>query len=130
MDFLLQQTFLLLAIGIAVSAGALVASIRERKTELATLRAIGYRRAQVAFLIMAEAEVIAVAGALLAVLPLYLGFREHGLSLGPGLLSSVTVSIDAALVALTGAAALGLVAGVYPMMAYGWNISSRDLLES
>ena len=130
LDFLVQQTLLLLAVGVAVSAGAVSASIRERRTELAALRAVGYSRARVMLLVVAEAELIAIAGGLVAVTPLLFLFHANGLSLGSGPLGSVTISVGTAVVAMAGSMVLGLVSGAVPMLAYGRNFSSRDLMEA
>lgn len=130
LDFLLQETLLLLAVGVVVSAGAIAASIRERKSELATLQAIGYSWIRVCVLILAEAELIAVIGTLIAVLPLVALFHTRGLSLGAEALNNITVSPEQGVLAVVGALALGFASGALPVLLLGRRRSSLDLRET
>jgi ABC-type antimicrobial peptide transport system permease subunit len=105
---------ILLAIGVLVSVSAISASIRERRAELAALRAIGFRRLRVALLITAESTALALAGTLLAVVPLFLLYNVRGLSLGPGPLSNIVVSATDTLLVIASAGIVGFLAGSLP----------------
>jgi putative ABC transport system permease protein len=129
-DFLVGQALLLLAVGVMVSAGAVAASMRERRTELAALRAIGYSRSRLAVLVLAESVVLSVVGTAIAVVPLYLRFHERGMSLGPDVLSNVTIALEPALIALLGAGLLGLACGGAVVLAQGSRLTSTDLVEA
>jgi putative ABC transport system permease protein len=102
--FLVVTTALALANNTAIS-------IRERRTELATMRVIGYRRGTILRLILAESLVIAVVGAAIAFAVTSLWFRG-GVQLTPGnakLLSAITIGPVAASAGLLACVAIAFV---------------------
>jgi len=69
-------------------------SVRERRTELATLRVLGYRRRAIMRLVLNESILVGVLGGVLAILVMGLVFRD-GVQLTPGserLLQKVTLT--------------------------------------
>jgi putative ABC transport system permease protein len=86
--FLILVTALTLANNCAIS-------VRERRTETATLRVLGYHRGTIARLVVSEAMLVGLIGGLLAVAICAVAFRD-GVQLTPGqagLLPPVTVAV-------------------------------------
>jgi putative ABC transport system permease protein len=69
-----------------------VISIRERRAELATLRAVGFKKRSVARMIVSEVFVVCVAGGLIGVALAWFAMRD-GLALGSSLLMSVHMTL-------------------------------------
>lgn len=102
---LLLFVLVLLVCGLFVAQGAL-ASVRTRRTEIATLGAMGWARWQAAGVVMLEVLVVGVAGGLVGVL----------IALGAGELLGVRPSTATVLLAFPIAVALALCAGVAPAL--------------
>jgi ABC-type lipoprotein release transport system permease subunit len=125
-DLLTRVALLIVLITGFITANTVAMSLAERRSELATLRAIGYTRARIFRLIVAEAVLVCSIGGLIgAGVPLLL-FRHHGLAVGGWALENVTVSPSMAAIGLGCAALLGLLAGLVPAVA----ASRRDVIAA
>jgi putative ABC transport system permease protein len=105
--------YLALAVTLLVVANSVAVGVRERTREIGTLRAMGYGRARVVSLVLAEALVVAVAGGALGALAAYALFATGRVEIpGAGFVyrSDVSVVVRAALLSIP----LGLVAGAQP----------------
>jgi len=99
-----------------VVANSVAVGVRERTREIGALRAMGYGRARVMSLVLAEALVVAVVGGSLGALAAYALFQTGRIEVpGAGLVyrSDLSVVVRAALYSIP----LGLLAGAQP----AWN---------
>lgn len=106
--------FLMLTTGLTLANSAAIA-VRERRTETATMRAMGYRRGTIARILLAETIVVGLAGGMLAILVTYVLFRG-GVQLAPGsaeVLPPVTVGTVPIVVGLAASILMPL-AGALP----------------
>jgi putative ABC transport system permease protein len=108
---------LFFAVTAVTTASMLSSSLRERRHEFATLRAIGFSSTRVLRLVLVESLALALGGGLLGAILPYALFHAHGLQLGEWALSSVTVSWRVCALALVSAFALGLFTGILPALA-------------
>jgi putative ABC transport system permease protein len=105
--------YLALGVTLLVVANSVAVGVRERTREIGTLRAMGYGRARVMSLVLAEALAVAVAGGTLGALAAYALFATGRVEIpGAGFVyrSDVSVVVRAALLSIP----LGLVAGAQP----------------
>jgi putative ABC transport system permease protein len=105
--------YLALAVTLLVVANSVAVGVRERTREIGTLRAMGYGRARVVSLVLAEALVVAVAGGALGALAAYALFASGRVEIpGAGFAyrTDVSVVVRAALLSIP----LGLAAGAQP----------------
>jgi len=108
--------YLALAVTLLVVANSVAVGVRERTREIGALRAMGYSRARVMSLVLAEALVVAVVGGSLGALAAYALFQTGRIEVpGAGLVyrSDLSVVVRAALYSIP----LGLLAGAQP----AWN---------
>jgi putative ABC transport system permease protein len=104
---------IVLLVGSLVVLTTMMASVAERTQEIGILRAVGYRRTQVARIILFEALAVNLAGGVVGALAGFAASR----ALGPALAQLATpIPFDATLsgLAVLAAVALGAVAGSYP----------------
>lgn len=104
---------LVLLVGVLVVMSTMMASVTERTSEIGILRAVGYRRAQVARVILLEALVINVAGGLVGWAVGSLAARLAGPAIAQ-LANPVAVPWALAPVAVVLAALIGTAGGAYP----------------
>ncbi len=74
-----------------ITATTLAMSLRERRADFGVLRALGFGRGRVFGLVLLEACVLALVGAVIGTLPLVLRFHAGGLNLGPDFMSNISV---------------------------------------
>ena len=117
-------------VGVIMSLGAVIAAfntmqsaLQSRTREIATLRALGFKRSALLVAILAECMVLSLVGAILASIGLYLGLDGTTLSTVAATTTSnaqvafeFNLSTQAALLALSLATGLGLVGGYFPGM--------------
>jgi putative ABC transport system permease protein len=125
-------TGVMLAITCAILGAALSMSMRERRSELATLRALGFSRARLLALIMSEAAVLAFAGYAVGVLlPCgWLAATGGGIDLGPSFLSGVRPGVQEMVLALATACALSLGISLWPALSASRQDVVRALQEA
>ena len=108
--------FLVVAAIILIAANTAAMSVRERVSEVAVLKTIGFRRRTIFSLLLSEALFIAVLGGLLGAIPAYLILNAGKSSWSPFLgplslfLMPVSVMIQGVFIALF----VGILAGVIP----------------
>jgi len=108
--------FLVVAAIILIAANTAAMSVRERISEVAVLKTIGFRRRAIFSLLLSEALFIAVLGGLLGAIPAYLILNAGKSSWSPFLgplslfLMPVSVMIQGVFIALF----VGILAGVIP----------------
>jgi putative ABC transport system permease protein len=98
---------------ILVTGNTMAISVRERTSELAVFKAIGYSDNFVLFFVLAEALAIAVIGALIGVLVAYPFIKGVGNALS-GLLPSIVLSPSMLLLGFGIAVFTGLLSGLLP----------------
>jgi putative ABC transport system permease protein len=98
-----------------VAANAMAMSMRERTTEIAVLKAIGFPRARVMRMILGESCMIALLGGVLGI-AIGCGFLELGHRANPQMFAFSVASLVGAwmLVLLAVAAGIGFVSGIVP----------------
>jgi putative ABC transport system permease protein len=115
-------------IGTIMGVGAVFAAlntmyfaVRARSTEIATLRAIGFSGVAIVVSVLAEAVLLALFGALIGVITVYVVFDGRMISTigdtvgnNPQLVYSLAITPDLALSGVWLACAIGLVGGVFP----------------
>ncbi len=104
---------LVLLVGVLVVMSTMMSSVTERTSEIGILRAVGYRRAQVARVILLEALVINVTGGLVGWAVGSLAARLAGPAIAQ-LTNPVAVPWALAPVAIVLAALIGTAGGAYP----------------
>jgi len=83
--FMIIINLFVLVVAATVITNAILMNVFEKQKEYGTLRAIGLKRRQQAFLVLAEGAAQGIAGSLLgaaAAFPLVLFLQDHGLALG------------------------------------------------
>ncbi len=125
---LIINVFLFLAIVIAFIGimNTLALSVFERTRELGLLRAVGESRGQVWGMITMEAIIVAVFGALLGVAVGVVFGLAIATALPEDFVNTVAVPIGELVLVVMLAAALGVVAAIYP----AWKASRLDVLEA
>jgi ABC-type lipoprotein release transport system permease subunit len=115
-----------LILGSVGMLNTMVMSVFERTTEIGVLRALGWRRGRVLKLVLGEALVLGVVGALLGGLLGYLGL--HALTLAPTARGFINPVIPPATYAFGLALAVGLslLGGLYP----AWHASQLEPTEA
>jgi putative ABC transport system permease protein len=116
-------SYIVVVIILAVMANTVAMGVRERASEYATLKAVGFGPPSVAALVAGESLVLALAGGLLAValtLPLAAAFG----SVAGSLLPVVIVSRETIALQLVVAAAVGLLAAAWP----AWRMGRLDIV--
>jgi putative ABC transport system permease protein len=106
--------FLVFTTGLTLANSAAI-TVRERRTETATLRVIGFHRGALARILVAESVVVGLIGGVLAIAVTYLLFRD-GVQLTPGaaqVLKPVTIGLVPIVAGLVTAIAIPL-AGSLP----------------
>jgi putative ABC transport system permease protein len=109
-------------VGVAVLAAlvlicfvSLSMSVRERTTEIAVLRAIGFRKPHVLFMVLAESLLIAAVGGLISTIGAKLFFDRFDVSpYLAGFVPLFYIPWPVAIWGMVGALAVGLVSGVVP----------------
>ena len=100
---------------ILVGANALAMAMRERTTEVAVLKAIGFNRQLVLFLVLAEAMVVAGLGGLVGAIGSKVLFDVVDLSkFAGGLLPFFYIPWITAVVGLVASLLIGFVSGIVP----------------
>jgi len=113
---LMQAMAIVVVFIVALVAGnTMMMSFRERMTELAIFKAIGFQSRRVFAIVLAESAMLALFGASVGVLPtaaFLTWFPVHGLRMGP--ISGFEVSPVAVVASLVIALVVGVVAGLWP----------------
>jgi len=104
------------ALAVLIVATTLSMSLRERRRELAALRAVGFRRSDVLRLVMAESVLTCSLGSVLGALVPFALFARTGLDMGPALMTNVTISPVHALVAAALGVPLGALVAAWPAL--------------
>jgi hypothetical protein len=126
-ELLWRVSLLMLLVTSVVAITTISTSMLERRTELTTLRAIGFRRVHVALLVLIESELLALGGGLVGAALVFFALRHDGLQLGEAaILSNVTLDLPAVGRSLLVALGLGLVVGVWP----AFSASRRDIVAA
>ena len=107
-------TVLLVFVTMLVTSSTLAMSLRERRRDFGVLRALGYTRSKVFFLVLAETMAICATGALLGAGAPYLLYREDGLPLGNFIMSDVTVDARSMGLAIGVALLVAVIAVAWP----------------
>lgn len=111
-------------------ANSLSMTVRDRTREIGILKTIGFRRAQVLFIIVSEAVVTALLGGVLGAISAFLlvNFSSFGLS-AEGFTISPHVPVSLLLVAAGIAALVGLFGGLLPSYRASWLRIVQSLRE-
>jgi len=107
-------SYVVVIIIMAVMANTMAMTVRERTSEYATLKALGFRPLYVAGLILGESLLIALAGGALGIVLTQPAAHALGASLG-NFLPGLKVSNDTLLLQWAAAGLVGLVAALAPM---------------
>lgn len=98
-----------------VGGNTMMMSLRERMAELAVFKAIGFQSARVFRLVLAESVLLAVSGAAIGVLPVWLILSVYPMRIpGRGPTMPLTASWEGVAGSLAIAAVIGLIAGLWP----------------
>ncbi len=91
--------------------------VRDRTSEVAVMRALGFQRTHIATLLLSEAALIGLSGASLGAVAALVKFG-HGVSLGAvtGMLGYMEVRPETALAAVAVALAVSIAAAALPVM--------------
>ena len=125
-ELLSRVALLILLITGFITANTVAMSLTERRSELATLRAIGYTRGRIVRLILVESALVCGLGGLVGAGVPLLVFHHHGITLGSWAMQNVTVNETVAAAGLGCAVLLGLIAGLVPALA----ASRRDVVQA
>jgi putative ABC transport system permease protein len=112
-NLITQIGALLFLVTLLVTATTLAILARERRSELAVLRAIGFRRSRVVRLLILEAIALCIPAGVLGGLVPFLLFHERGLNVAR-FMTDVRVSPIVAALGLSSALLLGIVAAIVP----------------
>jgi putative ABC transport system permease protein len=123
-----QLGSLMLAITCAVVGAALSMSLRERRTEIGALRALGFTRARVLQLILSESMVVGLAGYVLGVLipTVLLALAGRGIDLGPQYLAGIRPGAVELLIAAAAVTVVAVGVSAWP----AWSASHQDVVEA
>ena len=120
-SFAYAVSLVVLLVGALVVMTTMMASVTERTQEIGILRAVGFRRTQIARLILLEAFGMSVLGSALGWAAGFGAARLFGRALA-GLTTPVEAEPGLALVALMLGGVLGVVSGLYP----AWRAAALD----
>jgi len=100
-----------------MAANSMTMLVRDRINEVAVMRALGFTRRQVAFLLMSEAVLIAVAGAVVGA-TLALGYFGQGVMLGvlTGSIGHIQVRVTTAAGAVMAALGVSILSAIMPVL--------------
>ena len=112
------ESYLVIFIIMAVMANTMAMSARERLSEYATLKALGFQPARVAWLVMGEAVLIALLGGALGIAATFPVARIFGREMG-SLFPVFEVSVETVAMQVACALVIGIVAGVTPAIRAG-----------
>ncbi|RFC39427.1 MAG: putative ABC transport system permease protein [Candidatus Nitrotoga sp. CP45] len=113
---LLAVTSMVVFVGLSGLAAVLLASLNERRREMAVLRAIGARRRDIFLLMVSESLLVTLGGIVLGIILL----SAASLTLAPWVQANYGISLQPALVSVTelkllvGVLVVGLLAGLLP----------------
>jgi putative ABC transport system permease protein len=113
-DLLTKIGMLIVGVTMMISMSTLSMSLRERRSEFGTLRAVGYTRGRVFALILTESMAISLIGGVIGGVVPFVLFHKQGISMGNVMLRTVTVSQNTCFVAVGVALLLGLVVAILP----------------
>jgi putative ABC transport system permease protein len=124
--FLLSISGAVVFATLLVSANTMAMSIRERTREVALLKALGFTRGTVLGLFVSEAMILSLTGGLVGVLGAWgvLTAMAHSPK-GTLFMNGIGITLPTVLVALTIAAALGLLSSIVP----AYNASRRKIVD-
>ena len=109
-----------------IGANTMAMSARERFTEVAVMKALGFRPAMILTLMLSEAVLIALAGGVLAVIAAKVIFQFVGLGDVLALfLQNFKIGASTIAIALGGSALIGLVSGGIP----AWNAARISIVD-
>ena len=109
-----------------IGANTMAMSARERFTEVAVMKALGFRPAMILTLMLSEAVLIALAGGVLAVIAAKVIFQFVGLGDVLALfLQNFKIGAGTIAIALGGSALIGLVSGGIP----AWNAARISIVD-
>jgi len=109
-----------------IGANTMAMSARERFTEVAVMKALGFRPAMILTLMLSEAVLIALAGGVLAVIAAKVIFQFVGLGDVLALfLQNFKIGAGTIAIALAGSALIGLVSGGIP----AWNAARISIVD-
>lgn len=111
-------SYLVIFIIMAVMANTMAMSARERLSEYATLKALGFPPSRVAWLVMGEAVMIALAGGALGIAATFPVAKAFGSAMG-SLFPVFEVSVTTVAMQLACALTIGIVAGITPAIRAG-----------
>ncbi len=94
----------------------LIVSLRERRTELATLRVLGFNRMNVVRLVVLESVALCATGGMLGSFGLLILYHRDGIAMGPGPLREVTIGVSACLIGVAVSVLVGAAVGFYPAL--------------
>ena len=100
-----------------IAANSMAMMVRDRTSEVAVMRALGFQRTHIATLLLSEAALIGLSGASLGAVAALVKFG-HGVSLGAvtGMLGYMEVRPETALAAVAVALAVSIAAAALPVM--------------
>jgi putative ABC transport system permease protein len=102
-----------------MTATAISMSLRERRSEFAALRAMGYTRGRVACLIFAEAGLVCLVGTLVGGGLMFALYNHHGVDMGTVIPFMSNITIGPKILMLTVASALPFALATSIMPAIG-----------
>ncbi len=116
-----------LAAVLALVANAIVLSVQDRVRDLAVFQTLGFRRGQVALLVVAEGTLLSLVGGLIggAAAAAFLAYSALALSV-EGQSIPLSASVETFASGLVIAVVLGLLAGVVP----AWQAARREIVAS
>jgi len=104
-----------MAVIVVLVANTIFMAVHERRRELGILRAIGFRAAHLAGMVLAEATAIAIAGGALGLLAMYAVIRWTGIAIGvEGVQVSFALTPRVAVTGVLIALAASLLAALIP----------------
>jgi putative ABC transport system permease protein len=111
-----KVNLLLLAVTAIVMMSTLVVSLRERRSQFAMLRAIGFSRVRVFFLTIFESTSVCVIGGAIGTGLMFALFHSHGLHIGGWVLANVVVTARVVMMSMAVSAAIGVAIGLIPAL--------------
>jgi putative ABC transport system permease protein len=101
---------------VSITANSIAISVRERKREVAILKALGYKSSLVLSLLLGESVLTTLLGGCVGALAAYLLFSSAGLFIRVGPLSYFEVPVQMIGYGLIGSALIGFISGLGPSM--------------
>ncbi len=110
-----------------VAANTAAMSIRERRTEIAVLRSIGFTARTIIALLLAESTIIAIVGGALGCSAAYIVLRLYAVgSLATGPLTNIQISPAIAVETMVLAALLGVLSAIVP----AWSAVRHNIVDA